>query len=209
MQSILIADDHDIVRFGLTMMLQEFFPGYAVDEAWDAESVIEQMKKKEYPLILLDLVMPNTDASILLHYIKNIHPKVKVLILSMNDETLYGLRSIHLGAHGYLKKDAPKQEIAKAIQTILAGRRYVSQELADSLLQHSLEGKFISPFERLSPREFQVAMYLIKDFTQKQISEILQVQYGTVNTLKQRVYDKLEIEERKELTELASIYGLQ
>jgi two-component system invasion response regulator UvrY len=92
----------------------------------------------------------------------------------MNDETLYGLRSIHLGAHGYLKKDAPKQEIAKAIQTILAGRRYVSQELADSLLQHSLEGKFISPFERLSPREFQVAMYLIKDFTQKQISEILQ-----------------------------------
>lgn len=209
MQSILIADDHDIVRFGLTMMLQEFFPGYSVDEAWDAESVIEQLKKKEYPLILLDLVMPNTDASTLLHFIKNIHPKAKVLILSMNDETLYGLRSIHLGAHGYLKKDAPKKEIAKAIQTILAGRKYVSQELADSLLQHSLEGKFISPFERLSPREFQVAMYLVKDYTQKQISEMLQVQYGTVNTLKQRVYDKLEIGERKELAELASIYGLQ
>ncbi|WP_118975323.1 response regulator [Taibaiella koreensis] len=209
MQSILIADDHDIVRFGLTMMLKEFFPDYIVDEAWDAESVIEQMRKKEYQLILLDLVMPNTDASILLPYIKNIHPIVKILILSMNDETLYGLRSIHLGAHGYLKKDTPKKEIAKAIATVLAGKKYVSQELADSLLQHSLEGTSISPFERLSPREFQVAMYLIKDFTQKQISEILQVQYGTVNTLKQRVYDKLEIGERKELNELASIYGLQ
>ncbi len=209
MQSILIADDHEIVRFGLTIMLKEFFPAYTIDEAWDAESVIEQTRKKEYQLILLDLVMPNTDASILLPYIKNIHPKVKILILSMNDETLYGLRSIHLGAHGYLKKDAPTNEIVKAIRTILAGKKYVSEELADSLLQHSLAGKAISPFERLSPREFQVAMYLIKDFTQKQISEILQVQYGTVNTLKQRVYDKLEIGERKELTELASIYGLQ
>lgn len=209
MQSILIADDHDIVRFGLTMMLKEFFPGSIVDEACDAESVIEKMREKEYQLILLDLVMPNTDASILLPYIKNIHPAVKILILSMNDEALYGLRSIHLGAHGYLRKDAPREEIAKAIRTILAGKKYVSRELADSLLQHSLEGKSISPFERLSPREFQVAMYLIKDFTQKQISEKLQVQYGTVNTLKQRIYDKLEIAERKELNELASVYGLQ
>lgn len=209
MKSILIADDHDIVRFGLTMVLKDFFPDHAVDEAWDAESVIEQLRKKEYQLILLDLVMPNTDASILLPYIKNIHPTVKILILSMNDETLYGLRSIHLGAHGYLKKDAPKKEIAKAIETILAGKKYVSKELADTILQHSLAGTFVSPFERLSPREFQVAMYLIKDFTQKQISEMLQVQYGTVNTLKQRVYDKLEIAQRKELSELASIYGLQ
>ncbi len=113
MQSILIADDHDIVRFGLTMMLKEYFPGYTVDEAWDAESVIEQMRKKEYQMILLDLIMPNTDASILLPYIKNIHPTVKILILSMNDEALYGLRSIHLGAHGYLKKMRPRRKLQK------------------------------------------------------------------------------------------------
>jgi two-component system, NarL family, invasion response regulator UvrY len=209
MKRILIADDHNIVRFGLRMMLQESFSDYIIDEAWDAESVMALMKKNEYPLVLLDLIMPNTDPTILLHYIRNFHSETKVLVLSMNDETLYGARSIQQGAQGYLKKDAPKAEIEKAINTILSGKRYVSQELTDTLLQNSLEGKPASPFEQLSAREFQVAIYLIQGYAQKQISEMLQIQYGSVNTLKQRLYEKLNIEHHKELTELALAYGVR
>jgi two-component system invasion response regulator UvrY len=208
MKRILIADDHYVVRFGLTMMLQESFPDYIIDEAWDAKTVMALMKKNEYPLVLLDLVMPNTDPTILLHHIKNFHPETKVLVLSMNDEALYGVRSIRLGAKGYLKKDAPKEELAKAINTILAGRKYVSQELNETLLESSLEGKLANPFERLSAREFQIAMHLIQGYSQKQISEMLQVQYGTVNTLKQRLYEKLKVEHHKDLTELAFAYGV-
>ena len=208
MKRILVTDDHDIVRFGLIMMLQAFFSDCTIDEAWDAESVMALMKKNEYPLILLDLVMPNTDPTVLLHHIKSFHPNTKVLVLSMNDEMLYGARTIQLGAQGYLKKDAPKEEIKRAIQTILAGKRYVSPELADMLLQNSLAGKSVSPFERLSAREFQVVLHLVQGYTQRQISEMLHVQYGTVNTLKQRIYEKLNIEHHKDLTELAVIYGL-
>lgn len=208
MNRVLIADDHDIVRFGLTMMIQETFPGCTPDEAWDAESVMALMKKKAYPLVLLDLVMPGTDPNALLHHIRSFHPETRVLILSMNDEALYGARFIQLGAHGYVKKDAPKDEIKKAIHTVLAGRKYVSQELGDALVQNSLEGKKGNPFERLSTREFQVAMHLVQGYSQKQISEILQVQYGTVNTLKQRLFEKLNIEHYKDLTELSLIYGL-
>jgi DNA-binding NarL/FixJ family response regulator len=153
--------------------------------------------------------MPNTDPTILLHYIKNFHSETKVLVLSMNDEMLYGARSIQLGAQGYLKKDAPKEKISKAISTILSGKKYVSQELTDTLLQSSLEGKSASPFERLSAREFQIAMYLIQGYAQKQISEMLQIQYGTVNTLKQRLYEKLNIEHHKELAELAFAYDVR
>lgn len=208
MNRILIADDHDIVRFGLTMMLRESFSDCTIDEAWDAESVMALMKKNAYPLVLLDLVMPNTDPAVLLHHIKHFHQTTKVLVLSMNDEMLYGARTIQLGAHGYLKKDAARGEIKKAILTILAGKKYVSPELADILLQNSLAGKSASPFERLSKREFQIAMHLVQGYSQRQISEMLQVQYGTVNTLKQRLYEKLNIEHQKELTEMAFIYGL-
>jgi len=203
----LIADDHDIVRFGLIMMIRETFPGCTPDEAWDAESVMALMKKKIYPLVLLDLVMPDTDPNALLHHIRNFHPETRVLILSMNDEALYGSRFIQLGANGYIKKDAPKDEIKKAIHTVLAGKKYVSQELGDALVQDSLDGTMGNPFERLSPREFQVAMHLVQGYSQKQISEMLQVQYGTVNTLKQRLFEKLNIEHHKDLAELSLIYG--
>ncbi|WP_342087163.1 response regulator transcription factor [Dyadobacter sp. OTU695] len=208
MNRVLIADDHDIVRFGLTMMIQDTFPGCKSDEAWDAESVKALMKQNEYSLLLLDLVMPDTDPNVLLHHIRNFHPGTRVLILSMNDEALYGARFIHLGAHGYIKKDAQKEEIRKAIHTVLAGKKYVSQELGDALVQESLDGKRANPFERLSAREFQVAMHLVQGYSQKQISEMLQVQYGTVNTLKQRLFEKLNIEHHKDLTELSLLYGL-
>ena len=207
MKDVLIADDHDIVRFGLIMMIRETFPGCTPDEAWDAESVMALMKKKIYPLVLLDLVMPDTDPNALLHHIRNFHPETRVLILSMNDEALYGSRFIQLGANGYIKKDAPKDEIKKAIHTVLAGKKYVSQELGDALVQDSLDGTMGNPFERLSAREFQVAMHLVQGYSQKQISEMLQVQYGTVNTLKQRLFEKLNIEHHKDLAELSLIYG--
>lgn len=207
MKDVLIADDHDIVRFGLIMMIRETFPGCTPDEAWDAGSVMALMKKKIYPLVLLDLVMPDTDPNALLHHIRNFHPETRVLILSMNDEALYGSRFIQLGANGYIKKDAPKDEIKKAIHTVLAGKKYVSQELGDALVQDSLDGTMGNPFERLSAREFQVAMHLVQGYSQKQISEMLQVQYGTVNTLKQRLFEKLNIEHHKDLAELSLIYG--
>ncbi|SEI54905.1 DNA-binding response regulator, NarL/FixJ family, contains REC and HTH domains [Dyadobacter sp. SG02] len=208
MNRVLIADDHDIVRFGLTMLIQETFPGCTPDEAWNAESVMAMMKKNEYPLLLLDLVMPDTDPNALLHHIRHFHSDTRVLILSMNDESLYGARFIQLGAQGYIKKDAPKDEIKKAIHTVLAGKKYVSQELGEVLVQDSLDGKKGNPFERLSAREFQVAMHLVQGYSQKQISEMLQVQYGTVNTLKQRLFEKLNIEHHKDLNELSLIYGL-
>lgn len=207
MPHILIADDHSIVRRGLILTLQEYAAHYTFDEAWDAETVMEQLKRQQYELVLLDLNMPDTDPSILLHWIKSFHPLTKILVLSMHEESLFGLRSIQLGAKGYIKKDAPTEEILGAIRTVLSGRKYVSPELADMILDHTLEGKPVNPFERLSAREFQVAMYMVQDYSVKQISEMLQLQYATINTFKQRIYEKLEVEHRKDLVQLASAYS--
>lgn len=209
MKRILIADDHEIVRFGLRIMLGDFFPGYTIDEAFDGESVLSRMKGNSYDLLLLDMVMPDTDSTSLLQYLKNVYPATKVLILSVNDETFFGMRAIELGAKGYLKKDAPKEEIKRAIDIILSGKKYVGNKLTEALVQNVLGEKISNPIERLSPKEFQVAMYLIQDFSQKEIGEMLNVQYGTVNTMKQRIYEKLNIKQRRELVELASAHGLK
>jgi two-component system invasion response regulator UvrY len=209
MKRILLADDHEIVRFGLRIMLGDFFPGYIIDEAFDGESVVSRMKNERYDLLLLDMVMPDTDSTSLLQYLKNVHPDTKVLILSVNDETFFGMRAIELGAKGYLKKDAPKEEIKRAIDIILSGKKYVGNKLTEALVQNVLGEKISNPIERLSPKEFQVAMYLIQDFSQKEIGEMLNVQYGTVNTMKQRIYEKLNIKQRRELVELASAHGLK
>lgn len=207
MKRILIADDHSIVRQGLNLVLQQHLPNYTFDEAWDAETVMGQLKEHTYELVLLDLNMPDTDPSILMHWIKSFYPGTRMLILSMNDETFFGLRSIQLGAKGYLKKDAPSEDIIAAVQAVLAGKKYVSPELADLILNSTLDGKPVNPFERLSAREFQVAMYIVQDYSVKQISEMLQLQYATVNTFKQRIYEKLEVTHRKDLVQLASAYS--
>jgi DNA-binding NarL/FixJ family response regulator len=209
MKRILLADDHEIVRFGMRIMLGDSFPGYIIDEAFDEESVMSKMKSNSYDLLLLDMIMPDTDSNALLQYLKNSHPKTKVLILSVNDETFFGTRAIELGARGYLKKDASKEEIKRAIDIVMAGKKYVSNKLADALVQNVLGEKILNPLERLSPKEFQVAMYIIQDFSQKEISEMLNVQYGTVNTMKQRIYEKLNIKQRRELIELASAHGFK
>jgi two-component system invasion response regulator UvrY len=207
MQRILIADDHSIVRYGLNTILRNAVPNCLIDEAWNAETVMENLKKNSYAIILLDLNMPDTDPSILLHWIKSFYKETKVLVISMNEETLFGMRAIQLGAHGYIKKDADPEEIIKAVQCVLSGKKYVSQELANAILDSTLEGKSVNPFERLSPREFQVAMYMVQDYSQKQISEMLQIQYATVNTFKQRIYEKLSVEHRKDLVQLATAYS--
>ena len=207
MKRILIADDHSIVRYGLNILLSKHYKGYVIDEAWDAETVMKQMKENEYELVLLDLIMPDSDPNTLLHWIRNFCPKSKVLILSTNDEELFGMRSLQLGAAGYLRKDAPSKELINALDMVMNGKKYVSKELAETILDNTLNGKPANPFERLTPREFQVAMYLAQDYTLKQISEMLQVQYSTVNTFKLRIFEKLDIESLRELMQLVSVYS--
>jgi two-component system invasion response regulator UvrY len=206
MNRILVADDHSIVRFGLKTILETLFPDCKIDEAANGDDVIRLMREQIYQLILLDLIMPNTDTNNLIHFIRNSFSHTKVLVISMNEEHIYGMRTIQLGAHGYFKKDAPKEELEHAIKTVLSGKRYISNELTGMLIESSLEGKPANPFDSLTPREFQVAMLILQDISPKQIGEALQIQYGTVNTLKHRIFDKLNIAGRKELVKLASAY---
>ena len=205
---ILIADDHSLVRYGLKLALHNYFKDSQIDESWDGVSVKAQFALHTYDLLLLDLNMPETDSTILLQWIREFHPDTKVLVVSMNDESIFGKRSLQQGAHGYLEKDSPPEELAKAVMTLMNGKRYASPNLANILINDTLAGKSANPFDRLTAREFQVAIYLAKDYSVTQISEILQVQYTSVNTFKRRIFKKLDIDNKSALLRLADAYNL-
>jgi two-component system, NarL family, invasion response regulator UvrY len=208
MMKILIADDHSLVRYGLKLALHNYFSDSQIDESWDGESVKAQFAIHDYDLLLLDLNMPETDSTILLQWIREFHTRTKVLIVSMNDESIFGKRSLQQGAHGYLEKDSPPHELAKAVKTIMDGKRYASPNLANILINDTLTGRSSNPFDQLTAREFQVATYLAKDYSVTQISEILQVQYTSVNTFKRRIFKKLNIPNKSALIRLADAYNL-
>lgn len=208
MLKILIADDHSLVRYGLKLALHNYFKDSLIEESWDGDSVKARLESDQYDVLLLDLNMPETDSPLLLQWIREFHPQVKILVVSMNDERIFGKRALQQGAHGYLEKDSPPDELARAVKMITAGKKYTSPNLADILINETLQGKAANPFDELAPREFQVAMYLVKDYTVTQISEILQVQYTSVNTFKRRIFQKLNIETKTELIRLADAYNI-
>lgn len=205
---MLIADDHALVRYGLKVAILEYFPECRVDESSDGNSVMEKLKNHTYDLILLDLSMPKTDPTVLLHWIRNFQQNAKVLVVSVNNENIFGKRSLQLGAHVYIEKDASAEELIKAVRTVLAGRKYMSANLSEIIINDVRDGASRNPFDKLTAREFQVAMFIVQDYSIAQICEKLQLKYTSVCSVRQRVFEKLDIEDRKTLVQLADAYSL-
>lgn len=209
MKKILIADDHSLIRSGLRMILDSMAIKADISEAWNTATVMEKMKDKSFDLILLDIQMPATDPVVLMHWIRNFHPDTRVLIVSQNPENTYGQRYLQLGADGFINKTVPDEEMIKAINRVLNGKKYISEELSESLVHNVLNGnKNANPFDALSPREFQVVICLAKGYSLNDTCNMLQLQYSTAHTHKRRAFEKLNIADNKSLSQLAQAYDL-
>lgn len=208
MKNILIADDHWIVRMGLKMLVNKIYDTANVVGVNNGDEVIRALKNDPYDLILLDLMMPETDAIELLNLIQSHNATIPVLIVTMNPEESYGKRFLQLGAKGFIKKNAPEEELIRAIKQVSEGRKYISTELADTISEDFFSGRSSNPFDALSAREFQITSYLCKGVEITEICKVLSIQYSTVNTHKQRIFDKLNIRTIKELAELAMCYSI-
>ncbi|MEP7164058.1 MAG: response regulator transcription factor [Ferruginibacter sp.] len=204
----LIIDDHVVIRTGIKFLLFEKYHPGAIDEAYDGESAMEQLKANKYDLIIMDIQMPNTNTLSLMEFIKKEYPNTKVLIYSMSAEKIYAKRFLKNGAMGFLSKDAPLQEITNAIDMVLSNKIYISELFAEILVEDSYNGKPGNPFDQLSKREFEIAKLLLSGETLTGISQKLKVQPSTVGTHKQRLFEKLSITNLLELKELAMTYNL-
>lgn len=208
MPQILIVDDHSIVRTGIKLLLENQLD-IVSDEASDGITTLELLKENLYDVILLDINMPDTDCGALLATIFRMAPETKVLIFSMNEEELFARHYMKLGAKGFLSKRSSESEIILAIKQVLSGRRYISREFAEILGDEISGVKTVNPFNTLSERELTVVGYLIKGVKISTISDIMSLHPSTISTYRIRIFEKLNIKNLIDLTELARIYNFK
>jgi two-component system, NarL family, invasion response regulator UvrY len=209
MPHLLIVDDHYIIRTGLKQVIETFLAHTTVEEAFDGDSALEKVKHCDYDLIILDVNMPNTDSFGLLSNVLALKPNTKVLMFSMNDEGIYAKRYLSIGARGYIRKDASPGEIQKAITTVLNNKKFISAELGEKLL-NDLQNKEQSqnPFDKLSPREFEIVQHLTRGESVAEISQNLKLHTSTIGTHKARIFDKLDCHNIIDLSELAKVHNV-
>ncbi|MBC7507460.1 MAG: response regulator transcription factor [Ferruginibacter sp.] len=208
MKKFLIVDDHDVVRSGIKGLLIELFKPSEISEARDGETAVENLKHNQYDLIMMDIQMPKTDTLGLMEYIHIKYPDAKVLVFSMSAESIYAKRFLKAGAKGFLSKDAPLDEIKKAINLVLNNRKYISDSLASALAEESISDTPSNPFNQLSPREFEIVSLLLTGQTISEISKLLNLQVSTIGTHKARLFDKLHVSNLLQLKEMATSYNL-
>lgn len=208
MKKFLLVDDHIVVRSGIKGLLNELFKPSEIFEASDGETAAIILKEHHYDLIMMDIQMPKTDTLGLMEYIHIKYPDARVLIFSMSAESIYAKRFLKAGAKGFLSKDAPLEEIKKAINMVLNNRKYISETLAAVLAEESIMDRPGNPFNQLSPREFEIVSLLLSGETISEISKLLNLQVSTIGTHKARLFDKLAVSNILELKDLANSYNL-
>lgn len=212
MSSILLVDDHAVVRNGLKQMLIEHLGLVVFGEANDAIEAIRQVRSEDWSLVILDIRLPSRSGVEVLKQIKSEKPLLPVLILSIYPESQYAVRLIQLGAAGYVSKDAEEAEIVKAVKTAAAGGRYINA-VVGGLLANSISRNFSNEddstlYESLSNREYQIFLELASGKRAKDIAEKLQVSAKTVATHRSRLMQKMGFSNNAELTLYANKLGL-
>jgi two-component system, NarL family, invasion response regulator UvrY len=209
MQKFLLIDDHVVVRSGIKLLLSNIYKDSEIHEAKDGDTAIEYVKNSHYDFVMLDVQMPNTDSFALMEYFKENFPKLKVLVFSMNSENIYALRFIRAGAMGFISKDAPLDEIKIAIDQVVNGKKYISEEMLFVLAEGASQGTDANPFNTLSAREFEIVSMLLNGKTISLIAAELNLGISTVGTHKGRIFTKLKVTNLLELKELSNSYNLK
>jgi len=206
--SVLIADDHAVVRAGLKQFLDEDSAVVEVGEAASGRETLDQLRAKDWDLVLLDINMPDRSGIDVLRHIRSGYPRVRVLVLSGLPERQYALNVLRAGASGYLAKDAAAEELLKAVHTVLNGRRYVSASLAE-LLVEDLDSDRDKPLhDSLSTREFQIFCKLAAGRGVSDIANELSLSVKTVSTYRTRILEKMKFTNNADLTSYALRSGI-
>jgi two-component system, NarL family, invasion response regulator UvrY len=206
MKRIILADDHSFVRLGLIQILKDEYPSAEITEVADGESLVKEVTLHDFDFVVSDLDMPGRSGLEALEQIKIIKPKLPVLILSIYPEELYAVRVLKAGAAGYMNKNAAPDELITAIQRILLGKKYITPEIGEKLLEQIDVDK--KPHELLTNREFEIFKQLALGKTLTQISESLSLALTTVSTHRGRIMRKLDTETNSELTRYAIAHNV-
>jgi two-component system, NarL family, invasion response regulator UvrY len=203
MIKVLIADDHAIVRAGLKLILADVPDMTVVGEAVDGEDALHKAHSEAWDVLVLDLAMPGRSGLDILADLRHDQLQRPVLVLSMHAEEMYAVRVLRAGAAGYLTKESTPQELVKAIRKVVEGGKYVSANLAETLVGR-LDALSERPLhEGLSEREFQVLRMMADGKTTTEVARELSLSTKTISTYRGRILEKLNLRNNAELIRYA------
>lgn len=204
----LIVDDHAIVRRGLISLLKEEYRDATFGEAEDSKQGHALALDSDWNLVLMDINMPGRNGIDLIRDIKSVKPDLPVLVVSAHAEKDYGVRSLKLGAAGYVSKQSAPDVLVAAVKRVLAGGRYVSPSLAEHLADSLSGGASEATHESLSNRELQVLKLIAHGKTLKEIGAELALSEKTIATYRARISEKMGLPGIVDLTRYAMRHGL-
>ena len=206
---ILIVDDHPVVRKGLLSCLAAKENLKIVGEAANGTEAVRLVKELAPDIVLMDMSMPEMDGLAVTEALRKVASQAKVLILSMQSNRDAVLRIIKAGARGYVLKDAPTDELVRAIETVHAGEAYFSKPIAQiALNQYVADADDTKPVAKLSERERQVLALIAEGKSNKEIAMHLGIGVRTIETHRERIMRKLDVHSVAGLTKFAIANGI-
>jgi two-component system, NarL family, invasion response regulator UvrY len=200
---ILIADDHAVVRMGIKQILVDAFKRASFGEASNGQEAIDSVKREHWDAVVLDVSMPGRGGLEVLKEIKEMHPKLPVVMLSMHPEDQFALRLLKAGASGYMTKESAPAELVGAMKKAMAGGRYVSPALAEKMTEFIGTDVQQLPHERLSDREFLILRLIGSGKPVGTIASELGLSVKTVSTYRARLLQKMGLHNNAELVHYA------
>ncbi|MGH9456593.1 MAG: response regulator [Thermoanaerobaculia bacterium] len=203
MITVLIIDDHDIVREGVKQIVSETSDIHVRGEARTAAEALEKLRAASYDVVVLDLNLPDRPGLDLLTQIRSMYPRTPVLVLTMHREVSYATRVFRAGAAGFVGKDTAREHLPTAIRRVTRGERFIAPALAEHLAFDLMNPGGGKRHEQLSDREFQVLCMIASGKAPRQIAAELGVSVKTVGTHRARLLQKMGLKNNAELVQYA------
>jgi DNA-binding NarL/FixJ family response regulator len=205
-KKVLVIDDHPLLRQGLAMLINQQMDMEVCGEAEEARVVMGSIQQTQPDILILDISLKGPDGLDLLKSIRNLHPDLPVLILSMHDEAIYAERALRARANGYIMKQEATEKVLVALRRILSGDTYLSEAMSKKMLQQYIDGApslLQSRIAVLSDRELEVFRRIGEGRATREIAEELHLSIKTVETYQAHIKDKLSLRSGRELIQHA------
>ncbi|MFP4448155.1 MAG: response regulator [Bacteroidales bacterium] len=206
--NILLADDHKMFRDGLKEILNKERNIIVVDEADDKNQIMNICSNKEIDIVIMDIDMGETNGITTTKELLSIYPHLKILVLSMHSDSKYILSMLEAGAKGYILKNAGKQEMITAINTVATGDSYFSSQVSSKIIEQlnsrkNIKAKLKSQNLPLTPREVEVLKLIAQEYSNTEIAEELYISIRTVDTHRRNLLEKLGVKNTAGLVKYA------
>jgi two-component system response regulator NreC len=208
---IIVVDEHKILREGLSTLIAKQPDMEIIGEATDGREALELLEKLMPDLILMDVTMPNLNGIEATRKIKSKNPEIEIIALSLHSDRRYVLGMIDAGASGYLLKECAFEELVRAINTVMAKKKYLSPGISDILIEEYVKKTTQEKptiYSKLTPREREILQLIAEGKNTKEIARYLFISVKTVETHRRHIKKKLKVQSVAELTKIAIREGL-